>query len=51
MISKKLLFLMDNIEGVTFGPPSRNGKRILFFVSDNNFNPFEKTLILLFEIK
>lgn len=56
-IPKKLLLNMDdlgifidNIEGVTFGPKLKNGNRSLLFVADNNFNPFEKTQILLFEI-
>ncbi|HEY8657388.1 MAG TPA: esterase-like activity of phytase family protein [Hanamia sp.] len=58
MISKKLLLNMadpgiyiDNIEGVNFGPSRPNGKRTLFFESNNNFNPFKKTQILLFEIE
>lgn len=57
-VSKKLLLNMDdlgiyidNIEGVTFGPRLPNGKRSLLFVSDNNFNPLEKTQFLLFEIE
>ena len=57
-ISKKLLlnmddlgFYIDNIEGVTLGPTLPNGKKSLLFVADNNFNPFQKTQILLFEIK
>lgn len=57
-IFKKLLLNMDqlgiyidNIEGVTFGPKLANGKRSLLFVSDNNFNPLEKTQFLLFEIE
>ncbi len=56
--SKKLLLNMDslgiyidNIEGVTFGPEPANGKRSLLFISDNNFNPLEKTQFLLFEIE
>lgn len=55
--TKKLLLNMDelgiyidNIEGVTFGPPLPNGHKTLLFVADNNFNPFEKTQVLLFEI-
>ncbi|MEO5649252.1 MAG: esterase-like activity of phytase family protein [Ginsengibacter sp.] len=58
MASKKLLlnmddlgFYIDNIEGVTFGPTLPNGKRTLLFVADNNFNAFEKTQFLLFEIQ
>jgi hypothetical protein len=55
--SKKLLldmddlgFYIDNIEGITFGPILKNGKRSLLFISDNNFNPLQKTQVLLFEI-
>lgn len=55
--SKKLLLNMDdlgiyidNIEGVTFGPILPGGKRSLLFIADNNFNPLEKTQVLLFEI-
>jgi len=56
-VSKKLLLNMDdlgiytdNIEGVTFGPDLPNGHKSLVFVADNNFNSFEKTQFLLFEI-
>jgi hypothetical protein len=55
--TKKLLlnmdslgFYIDNIEGVTFGPTLSNGHRTILFVSDNNFNWFEKTQLLLFEV-
>ncbi|MBS1682825.1 MAG: esterase-like activity of phytase family protein [Bacteroidetes bacterium] len=41
---------IDNIEGVTFGPRLPNGHRTLIFVSDNNFNPFQRTQFLLFEV-
>jgi hypothetical protein len=57
-IPKQLLLNMedlgifiDNIEGVTFGPTLSNGKRSLVFIADNNFNPLEKTQLLLFEIE
>ncbi len=57
IISKKLLLnmdnlkmIIDNIEGVTFGPNLANGKKSLIFVSDNNFNPLQRTQFLLFEI-
>jgi hypothetical protein len=40
----------DNIEGVTFGPLLPNGHKTLLFIADNNFNPFEKAQILLFEV-
>jgi hypothetical protein len=56
--SKKLLLNMDdlgiyidNIEGVTFGPKLPDGKSSLLFISDNNFNPLQKTQFLLFEIE
>jgi hypothetical protein len=58
IIPKKLLLNMDdlgiyidNIEGVTFGPTLPDGKKSLLFIADNNFNPLEKTQLLLFEIE
>ena len=58
MISKKLLLNMDNlkiyidnIEGVTFGPVLANGHTSLLCISDNNFDPREKTQVLLFEVE
>lgn len=55
--TKKMLLNMDNlgiyidnIEGVTFGPKLPDGKSSLLFISDNNFNPLQKTQFLLFEI-
>ncbi len=41
---------IDNVEGVTFGPTLPNGHRTLVFVADNNFNAFEKSQLLLFEV-
>ena len=32
--------IIDNIEGMCFGPELKNGKRSLMLVSDNNFNSF-----------
>jgi hypothetical protein len=56
-VAKKLLLnmddlgiLIDNIEGVTFGPDLPNGHKTLIFVSDDNFVPLEKTQFLLFEV-
>ncbi|AWH75151.1 hypothetical protein DCS32_13555 [Dokdonia sp. Dokd-P16] len=45
--------IVDNIEGMTFGPNFKNGNRSLIVISDNNFNSFGKQLsqIILFEIK
>ncbi|MBK8609551.1 MAG: esterase-like activity of phytase family protein [Chitinophagaceae bacterium] len=41
---------IDNIEGVTFGPLLPNGHKTLLFIADNNFNDYEKSQVLLFEI-
>jgi hypothetical protein len=56
-VPKKLLLNMDslgividNIEGVTFGPDLPNGHKTLIFVSDNNFASEQKTQFLLFEV-
>lgn len=56
-VTKKLLLDMgtlgvyiDNIEGVTFGPILPNGHKTLLFIADNNFNPFQVTQVLLFEV-
>ncbi|MGE0641691.1 MAG: esterase-like activity of phytase family protein [Thermoanaerobaculia bacterium] len=40
---------LDNFEGMTFGPPLADGRRTLFVISDDNFNPdLQRTLILGF---
>jgi hypothetical protein len=39
---------LDNIEGMTFGPRLRHGKRSLLLVSDNNFAAAQFTQFLLF---
>ncbi len=41
---------LDNIEGMCWGPTLKNGKRLLIFVSDNNFNSFQRTQFLFFEV-
>jgi hypothetical protein len=38
------LKLIDNVEGITFGPVLSNGNKSLILVSDNNFNTFGKQL-------
>ncbi len=57
MVTKSLLLNMDdlnvyidNIEGATFGPTLANGHKSLLFISDNNFDPREKTQVLMFEV-
>jgi hypothetical protein len=39
---------LDNVEGLTFGPRLRDGRRSLVLVSDNNFAPAQFTQFLLF---
>ncbi len=41
---------LDNIEGMSFGPKLSNGSETLILVSDNNFNPNQRTLFIAFEI-
>lgn len=62
---KKLLFdfkwvkkylsqeIIDNIEGVTFGPVLPNGNRSIILISDNNFNSMGEQLnqVILMEFK
>lgn len=42
---------LDNIEGMGFGPRLPNGNRTLLLVSDDNYNPKQRTQILAFEIR
>ncbi len=39
-------FMADNLEGMTFGPDLPDGSRTLVLVSDNNFEPLQKTQIV-----
>ncbi len=55
-LQKKLIFdfaslhiPIDNIEGFCFGPRLPNGHRSLLFISDNNFNFFQRSQLLLFD--
>lgn len=45
--------IIDNIEGITFGPILPNGNRSIILISDNNFNSLGKQLnqIILMEFK
>lgn len=38
-----LVSVVDNIEGMTFGPPLPDGRQLLLVVSDNNFSPAQFT--------
>lgn len=44
--------IIDNIEGMCFGPESPNGNKTLLLISDNNFNTYSKQLnqFILLEI-
>ncbi|WP_299317169.1 esterase-like activity of phytase family protein [uncultured Maribacter sp.] len=64
-VTKKLLFnfedirkdltngIVDNIEGITFGPDFANGNRSLIVVADNNFSLYGPQLnqFILFEVE
>jgi hypothetical protein len=41
--------VLDNIEGITFGP-ARNGRKTLILVSDNNFSVTQFTQFIAFEL-
>jgi 3-phytase len=41
---------LDNVEGLTFGPRLRDGRRSLVLVSDNNFAGSQFTQFLLFAL-
>lgn len=45
--------VVDNIEGITFGPELKNGNRSLVLVADNNFSAFGPQLnqFILLEVK
>ncbi|WP_186434701.1 esterase-like activity of phytase family protein [Dokdonia sp. Hel_I_53] len=51
--SKTKSGIIDNVEGMAFGPLLENGNPSLILISDNNFNSFGKQVsqVLLFEIK
>lgn len=42
-LSQAGLRSVDNLEGMSWGPPLPDGRRVLLLVSDNNFNPAEVT--------
>ncbi len=42
--------VVDNIEGVTFGPRLENGQRSLIFISDDNKNEQQETQIAVFAL-
>jgi hypothetical protein len=42
---------LDNFEGMVFGPALPDGSRSLIIVSDDNFNPTQRTWFLLFRVR
>jgi hypothetical protein len=42
---------IDNLEGMSWGPNTKDGNRTLVFVSDSNFNASQETQFLIFEVK
>jgi len=42
---------IDNIEGISFGPPRPDGTPTVFMVSDGNFNPKQRTQFLAFSLQ
>lgn len=42
--------LLDNLEGMSWGPRLPNGKDTLLFISDDNFSATQTTQLLLFEV-
>lgn len=42
--------LLDNIEGIVFGPKLPNGNQTVILVSDNNFSLLQKTVFYAFEL-
>ncbi|MET0266263.1 MAG: esterase-like activity of phytase family protein [Duganella sp.] len=58
MLSKRLVLdlnklplpLIDNLEGMSFGPRLANGHASLVLISDDNFNQKQVTQLLLFEV-
>ena len=41
---------VDNIEGIAIGP-EKDGKRRLWLIADDNFNPRQRTLLFAFELE
>lgn len=41
---------VQQIESITFGPRLANGHKTLYFITDNNFSPYQRTQVLAFEI-
>lgn len=47
----ELAIPLDNLEGMTLGPPLPDGSRSLLLVSDDNFNADQSTQFMLFRLK
>lgn len=42
---------LDNFEGMSLGPAQPDGTRSLVLVSDDNFNPLQRTAFLLLRVR
>jgi hypothetical protein len=42
--------VLDNFEGMAFGPTLADGRRTLVLISDNNFNPLQSTQLLVLAV-
>ncbi len=41
----------DNLEGMAFGPPLRDGRLPLILISDNNFSPGQTTQFIVLAVE
>lgn len=49
-LARLKLPIIDNLEGIAFGPTLANGHRSLVLISDDNFSKTQVTQLLLFEV-
>jgi Esterase-like activity of phytase len=50
-VGKATGLVMDNIEGIAFGPALNDEEVSMFLVADNNFAPLQVTQFLAFAVK
>jgi len=46
-----LRVVLDNLEGMIFGPPLPDGRQLLIVVSDSNFNPSQTTQFIALAVE
>ena len=42
--------VVDNMEGISARRDANSGKTLIYMISDDNYNPLQKTLLLMFEL-